>query len=219
MLPPLCVPADGSAAALYFQYANDNTIALDVRQVCMVALAAIGRARWDQHHRGIETANENIYQWDVQVNCYSAVIRWAAVAGALSKAQIKTSFDILQAAGGSVNGVNDKMREIIYDCIPHTDWLPGANVPVGAMVYHGRRGQGGNVNPISHVTVHVGNGRVVGCWAAAYLQSAALQQQFIRQIERGWSGDTMITPITAFGVPPNDPLGYSVNPFWRDWPV
>ena len=100
---------------------------------------------------------------------------------------------------------------LIHSMMPYSGWAPGDAVPLGAMVYHGRPG-----NPISHVTLHVGNDLVVGCWGSAYTEGGAIATQFQAQLARGWSPDTMITPIDAFG---QNMVGYSLNPFWQDLPV
>jgi hypothetical protein len=107
-----------------------------------------------------------------------------------------------------VAGANTTARHVLHTMMPVRGYVAGDVVPHGAMVYHGDRD-----NPIAHVTLHVGNNMIVGCWAAAYLQSAALRVQFEGQIDRGWLGDTMLTPIDAFGA---DQLDYSLNPFWHD---
>jgi hypothetical protein len=180
----------------------------DVQDTCLVALQSVGRARWDQHHQDLALARSGQGDFDNAVNCYITVVKWAVMSGAIPAQAAGRFCSELTAADGSVAGANSCARDVIYNWIPHRGYVIGDAVPYGAMVYHGDRD-----NPIAHVTLHVGNNMVVGCWAAAYMQSPALQAQFEDLINRGWRGDTMLTAIDAFG---GDKLDYSLNPFWHD---
>ena len=205
------MPVNSDALHLYGALMNNAALSADVRDTCVVALQAVGRSRWDQHHQDLALAKPGEGDFDRAVNCYVSVIKWAVMSGALSVLRAGRFCQELSNAASTVDGANKTARQLIHSLMPVRGYVAGENVPLGAIVYHGARD-----NAIAHVTLHVGNGMVVGCWAAAYLQSAALRTQFESLIDRGWLGDTMLTPIDAFGA---DQLDYSLNPFWQDLPV
>lgn len=205
------MPISTEALRAYDTVANNAALSDDVRDTCLVALQSVGRSRWDQHHQDLDLARPGAGDFDRAVNCYVSVVKWAVMSGALSVLRAHRLCQELSGAAATTDGANKMARRLIHTMMPVRGYVAGDNVPLGAMVYHGDRD-----NPIAHVTLHVGNNMIVGCWAAAYLQSPALQAQFEAQIGRGWLGDTMLTPIDAFG---SDKLDYSLNPFWRDLPV
>lgn len=210
--PTGMIPGQQEALTLYHQIEGDATLDADVRDTCLWALVSIGRAQWDQHHQYLETADEGVPDFAAAVNCWSMVVKWAVVSGALSKERKKRFLARLNSAP-TPQATQDEMQRMIFDLVPHRDWRTGdLPPPVGAMVYHGRYGHGWN-NPISHVTLHVGDNKVVSCWQAQYMQNADLRHTFEKMTMHGWLGDTMLTPIDAFGT---EMLYFSVNPFWRD---
>jgi hypothetical protein len=74
--------------------------------------------------------------------------------------QVRTFSNDCTRAGEAfgTSGTNNRARQLLFDRLLHKTWASDITVPVGAMVFH----QAGP-NPIAHVTLHVGNNKIVSC--------------------------------------------------------
>ena len=85
------IPGQPEAVPIYRRIQGDATLDADVRDTCLWALVSIGRAKWDQQHQHLDSADAGIPNFDAAVNCWSMVVKWAVMSGALPK-QKKSRF-------------------------------------------------------------------------------------------------------------------------------
>jgi hypothetical protein len=206
-----------------------NDLAPVTQDVCLTALSAIGKVKWGQTYAGLAFARRYVFDFEdptiaqsnlCAVNCWTTVLRWGVIGGGISEQVAKSFVKKLDSVAGA-NGIQKTMVKTIYERVDKMPWRSTSPelVPLGAMVYHGRKdGTGHNtklVNPISHVTVHVGGNNVVGCWLSMD-PPPELVQPFYAALNIQAEPDTLMTPITAFGVDGvNCALSFSTRPFWE----
>ena len=219
--PMLQRPVTQAALRRYTELWEDTALREDVRNTCLVALGAVGRMDWNNSSQNITNMHAGLHNWSDGVNCWSSILKFAMVSGAMTKVQHAKVVDALTGptAWESPSGGQKNIVKLIYSDVPHTDWNGGAQVPIGAMVYHGRNPRDAWGNPIAHVTLHVGNNMVVGSWQAQFGpegERSPEEHQLLAQIndlkKRGWSGDTLYTPMDAFEH--MEWVSYSDGPFW-----
>ncbi len=221
---PFYWPANRAARQACIRHLESNPateLEHEIRNVCLVAISSVGRAKWAQETRKLRSARAGALDFNDGVNCWSWVVKWAIVAGALSPSKAER-FLIRTGIGSdnatAVDSIQSGMKRVIYDEVARTSWAATSTVPVGAMVYHGRR-ESASENPIAHVTLHVGENQIVGTWGAAYLASPDVRREFelLLAPNRGgaWIADTLITDIKAFGTNESGTtLEFSNAPFW-----
>ncbi len=183
VLPPLLTPTVQTAQQLYNPLragalvinAAPNAAAIGdqvTRNTCLVALSAVGRCHWEPSRSGLEKARAGIYDWSIAVNCYTSVVMWAIIAGAITGVQQNGYVARLNAASGGPGRPGQaeaaEVKAILWDGVgqngANRSQYSAANpMPLGAMVYFGRRAKvEADGNPLYHVGLHVGQGQVVG---------------------------------------------------------
>lgn len=213
-LPVLQRPVTNAALRRYEVLWNDTTMREDVRNTCLVALSAVGRMEWNNGTSNVPNMRAGLYNWSNGVNCWCSVLKFAAVSGAMDPTQVQRIIDETNGPKSFGMGqVQKNMVEMLYNQVPRTAWADGADVPLGAMVYHSRFAKN-NDNPIAHCTLHVGDNMIIGSWRANISpeKDPELYKHVTNLTSRGWCGDTLYTPIDIFG--DMQWLSYSNGPFW-----
>lgn len=207
-------PVLRAAVARFTELVQDTNLRPDVRDTCLVALSAVGRMQWNNDTRNVPNTRAGQYNWADGVNCWSSVLKFAVVSGAMTVQQTAEFVDKTNGPSSFGMGqVQKNMVKWIYEGVPRKQWKSGCAVPVGAMVYHSRFAKD-NTNEIAHCTLHVGNNMIIGSWRAnlSPVKDPLLYAAVTNLTDRGWSGDTLYTPIDAFG--DMQFLSYSKGPFW-----
>lgn len=207
-------PVLRTALDRYVGLVQDAELRKDVRDTCLVALSAIGRMEWDNSTMNVPNTRKGQYNWTNGVNCWSSTIKFAVMSGAMSSDQCAKFVDLTNGPSSFGMGkVQKNMVDWIYDGVPRDEWESGCKVPIGAMVYHSRVAKDNN-NPIAHCTLHVGENMIIGSWRAnvGEKEDPELYKAVTNLTSRGWCGDTLYTPIDAFG--DMEWLSYSKGPFW-----
>lgn len=210
------------------------------RAVCLAALKAVGKLRWKPNlpesfrlllpDNFLVSGNHVTSDREIGCVCYAAPVAFAVLGGALSMQQANQLCTAPEIPGLSRS---DSRTHYIYQRFSAANagnialWAPGSSVPPGAMVYHETRA---NV-PAAHVTMYIGDQKVVSCWAALNTQSAikdawdkgsSFEKIHLNQCDElqrgGRPADTVVLPIESFGIPSNNiPLRYTDRPFWHLW--
>lgn len=210
------------------------------RAVCLAALLAVGKLRWKPNmpesfrlllpDNMLRPGNHVTSDREIGCVCYAAPVAFAVLGGALNMQQADQLCNAPQLPGLNRG---ESRQHYIYERFLAADagkialWAPGSPVPPGAMVYHETRA---NV-PAAHVTMYIGDQKVVSCWAAVNTQSAIkdawgmvspFEETHLNQCNalqrRGRPADTVVLPIEAFGDSSNNvSVRYTVEPFWNIW--
>ena len=217
--PLFLQPLDTDAASLYAQYYNSgnddngNTIDPVTRNLCLVALSAVGRCNWNSASAGLATARAGIYDWSSPVCCWASVVLWGGISAALTYLEVGAFVRELRAAHG-VWGENGKAEEVLWDGVAaklgRTNWLPGADIPIGAMVFLGSQ-----TNQLYHVGLHVGRGLVVGSCQPG-LSNPVLAAKINGMMQLGLKPFTTILPVSAI-MEKQIWTYYTNDAFWKGW--
>ncbi len=217
--PPFLQPLDDDAASLYGQYYNsgkdDSGTTIDpvTRNLCLVALSAVGRCDWSSASAGLANARAGIYDWSSPVCCWASVVLWGGISGALTNLEVTAFVRVLQGASG-VWGENGKAKEVLWDGVAaklgRTNWTPLSNMPLGAMVF-----LGSETNQLYHVALHVGRGLIVGSCQPA-LGNPVLNGKVHGMMAKGLKPFTTILPVDA--IMEKQKWTYFTNDaFWKGW--
>lgn len=213
--PPYLKPVLSEADALYQRYFNHGidtsgqTIDPVTRNLCLVALSAVGRARWDQSSVGLRNSKAGIYDWSTPVCCWASVLYWAGISAALTHSELEAFVNKLQSAHG-IGGEVGVAKTVLWDGLAkklgRTQWSDDAKMPLGSMVFMGSEG-----TQLYHVGLHVGDGKVVGSC------SPDPSQQVTDLLNRGLSAFTTFLPVED--VMEKKQWTYFTNDaFWKGWP-
>ena len=236
VMPPLLLPVWAPAQARYnqlrsaaMQPAEGATLASvnaqAARNLCLVALSAVGRCNWQPKHSGLDMARAGVYNWNIAVNCYSSVLVWAIIAGALTNTE-QNSYVAKIATANNNSGPNDRpgqsearaVRAILWDAVGanganRAQYSSAANMPLGAMVYFGR----GNDNPLYHVGVHVGDNLVVGSCMAVHDHPEA-RQICKDMLAQNLDASTTLMSISQLANDDFQFVFYTQRPFFETFP-
>jgi len=217
--PPFLQPLDTDAASLYAQYYTSGkddagaTIDPVTRNLCLVALSAVGRCDWGSASVGLAKARAGIYDWSSPVCCWASVVLWAGIAGALTYQEV-TAFQRALAASSGTWGENGKAKEVLWDGLAerlgHTNWTSGCRMPLGSMVF-----MGSATNQLYHVAVHVGRGLVVGSCTPP-LGNPVLNQKIHGMMDQGLKPFTTILPVDAI-MEKQEWTHFTDDAFWKGW--
>jgi hypothetical protein len=217
--PPFLQPLDDDAASLYAQYYNTgkDDVGTDIdpitRNLCLVALSAVGRCDWASASAGLATARAGIYDWTSPVCCWASVILWGGISAALTNLEVEAFVRELKGASGTW-GENGKAKEILWDGVAarlgHTNWTTNSQMPLGAMVFLGTP-----TNQLYHVALHVGRSLIVGSCAPG-LGNPVLNQKVNGMMQLGLKPFTTILPVDA--IMEGQKWTYFTNDaFWKGW--
>src|SRR5262249_200901 len=92
--PTFEIPLTRAAVARYVQLMNNQALREDVGDTWMVALSAVGRMEWNNSTNNVPNMHEGVHNWDVGVNCWSSVLKFAMLSGAMSRLQFKRFVDL-----------------------------------------------------------------------------------------------------------------------------
>ena len=191
-------------------HANGTAIDAETRNLCLVALSAVGRAGWDQRSDGIVKARAGVYDWTHPVCCWASCVAWAVIAGALTYTQLNVFAEKLNAAVGTTGHVT-VAKEVLWDNMAQTlgttPWTSDAAMPLGSMVF-----LGSDRTKLHHVGIHVGHGLVVGACApkcspvvTALLDANLPAFTTIQTVDK-----ILQRPEWTF---------FTDDAFWKGWPV
>ena len=218
------------AARLVEQSVPEGT----VRDVCIAALEAVGRLKWDslltasfkrvvpsywvKRGRYVDTT--------VGCVCYAAPVVFAVLGGAMS---VDEADSLCNAPKTGSQKAQDAYLHHIYGRFAANGIVEavGDQIPPGAMVFHGDiKG-----TPAAHVTMSIGSGLIVSCWTPGSATSTIDQingkpneytrdynQQLDEMEPKGLVPDTVILPVRAFtGNNQRCVLRHTREPFWHHW--
>ena len=225
------MPYNNAHAELSARWIRNNIPDETTRRVCLAAVSAIGKLRWDGNVRPFTELLpcHQLNTRGIGCVCYAAPIAFALMGFALSIHEVTRFYKSGRDANdGVLHGVDAIYREQIYGRFLNNivQKRPGVAIPPGAMVYHGRPHA-----PTMHVTMSIGKDDVVSCWAPGPAKtmidegsgqdSEALgifRQQKLEMEQKGLWADTVVLPATAFtGTNPDFPLAHTDRPFWDLW--
>jgi hypothetical protein len=213
-------PADGRTSL-----ATVNAQA--ARNLCLVALSAVGVCQWNNNGKGLERARTGVYDWSISVNCYSSVLFWAIIAGALTSveqnnyiAKIAAAISNPSSVGGAGGSEQVAVRAILWDAVGENGanraQYTGASImPLGAMVYFG--GGKDNANPLYHVGVHVGNDLVVGACMAVHDHPEA-KRICSDMMDQNLNPTTTLMTISQLANNDFSHVYYTKRPFFETFP-
>lgn len=211
LFPPAILPPAELLDLYYHQGVDVDGQAIDpvTRNLCIVALTAVGRCDWSQTSDGLAHVEAGVYEWDPPVCCWASCVRWAGIASALTHQEVSGFYKQLRAAHG-VGGETAVAKAILWDglerTIGRTAWQPGAVMPLGAMVYLST-----DTSNLYHVGLHVGQGLVVGACSPE-------PSPFVNALmANGHSPFTTVQPIERIWMRP-EWTSYTNEAFWKGWP-
>lgn len=212
--PPYLQPVVPTADQLYQRYYHQgvdsagNAVDPVTRNLCLVALSAVGRCGWAQSSGGLVNARAGIYDWSSPVCCWASVIFWAGISAALTHGEVEAFLRALRASPG-VRGEVDVAKAVLWDGVAgglgRTRWDQGARMPLGAMVFMGSEG-----TQLHHVGLHVGEGYVVGAC------SPSPGAQVNDLMNRGLSPFTTILPVKDI-MQKQEWTYFTNDAFWKGW--
>jgi hypothetical protein len=220
------LPLDLTAQQLYMLFfergidVKGNQVDAVTRNLCCVALSAVGRLGWDNHQKHLANVRAGIYDWSSPVCCWASLVMWGAISGAVTRTELEGFVRDMNAVN-NISGVVKVAEKYLWDGVGGklglTQWQDGANMPIGAMVFCGRKDSEAGNNMLYHVVLHVGGGLVVGSCMPVFDNQYGKDKAKEMQ-QAGLSPFTTIMPLQYVLVKPEWTF-YTNAAFWKGWPA